>query len=431
MLRMFMRWSITSTKIHNGGGMQENYDLYIMKLNYLFADIVFPVSTGPVNQGIVVVDDTGKIKSVVDPVSEPENHGSILRRDDVKKMSGALVPGFINSHCHLELSHLKGKIGRCTGLPAFLKAVTSLRNVEKEVILEAMLDAEQEMINGGIVAVGDISNTLDSIEVKKQHRLKYHTFIEVFDLNPIHAHDRFNQALILEKKFDAAGLSASIVPHATYTVSGKLLGMIAAYATEKNALFSIHNQETPGEDLFFLEGKGELFDFLSATGKYTDWMPTGTTALKSIMGQLPVRNPSLLVHNTFSSKVDIVAMLERLTSVWWCLCPNANDYIESKQPPVAELMQAGAEIVLGTDSLSSNERLSILDEMATIKRNHPELSFNRLLHWATLSPARYFGWQDQLGSFELGKTPGVIQLEDGSGGDFQDAGEIRFKCRHY
>ena len=89
--------------------------------------------------------------------------------DDIQSFEGVLTPGFVNAHCHLELSHMKGMIPAHTGLQEFVKQIVSLRQIDPERIQEAIVAAENEMYANGIVAVGDISNTLDTLVQKAKH----------------------------------------------------------------------------------------------------------------------------------------------------------------------------------------------------------------------------------------------------------------------
>ena len=121
------------------------------------ADILYPVNAAPIEKGVVVVDDNGKVLATGTrdqyDASELEIH------------QGALIPGFINTHCHLELSHMIGKVDTGTGLIDFIKGVVSKRGVEQEIINEAIEKAEAEMLAGGIMAVGDISNVFSIAKV--------------------------------------------------------------------------------------------------------------------------------------------------------------------------------------------------------------------------------------------------------------------------
>src|SRR6201996_8515553 len=123
------------------------------------ADYVFPVCADPIKNGVVTVDDTGTIISVADH-HPPDSKGKI------EQFKGIICPGFINAHCHLELSHLKNKIPPGDGLISFIKSIQSIRNTENSNISEAATKADQEMYENGIVAVGDICNSNITIPVK-------------------------------------------------------------------------------------------------------------------------------------------------------------------------------------------------------------------------------------------------------------------------
>ena len=139
--------------------------------------------------------------------------------EEIQHLDGLLSPGFINAHCHLELSHMKGMIPPNTGLQEFVKQIVALRQVEPEAIQEAIVAAEDEMIANGIVAVGDISNTLDTLEQKAKHHLAYYSFVELYDLDPILAHDKIIAGIEMQKQFQDNCIRASTVPHAPYSVT--------------------------------------------------------------------------------------------------------------------------------------------------------------------------------------------------------------------
>lgn len=373
----------------------------------------------PVMGGVLVVNDNGVIMDVIDPSIKQEDYRMAMQRTDLEKLEGVICPGFINAHCHLELSHLRGVIERGGGLPGFLQKVTQLRHSDPEVINEAMVEADREMERGGIIAVGDISNNDRSIDVKRGSKLRYHTFIEAFDLHPERADACFRQAEELRFKFDRKGLSASVVPHAPYTVSSALFKHINKLAYDSGAILTMHNQETSSEEQMFKSGEGALLDFLKSQtkGLYDAWNPSGYSSLATAVAQLPKCNKLLLVHNTFSTANDISwAQLYSLL-IWWCLCPKANLYIEGRLPDVRLFSKSGLKMAIGTDSLSSNDRLSVLDELKILSAYHPEIKFSELLSWATLSPAEFFSWHREIGSLEPGKKPGVLHL---TGIDFEN-----------
>ncbi|MFN0214191.1 MAG: amidohydrolase family protein, partial [Saprospiraceae bacterium] len=120
---------------------------------------------------------------------------------------------------------------------------------------------------------------------------------------------------------------------------------------------------------------------------------------------------SIFVHNTLTSKANIEAAHAWSPNVFWATCPNANLYIENRLPDYKAFIQTNARVTIGTDSLTSNWQLSILEEMKTIARYQSYVPFDTLLRWATLNGAQALGFDDTLGSLEVGKTPGIVLIE--------------------
>ncbi len=380
-------------------------------MRFITADYIFQISSLPIKDGVVVVDDDG---TIVDVLSTVDSRRSTV--DKIEAFRGIICPGFVNAHCHLELSHLKGKLTEGKGLPVFIKEILALRNASTDSIEEAMIAADAEMFRNGIVAVGDISNTNHSISVKQKSKIKYHTFIELFDLNPERAEMQFEQGIKLMEEFDKASklrtpnseLRTSLTPHAPYSVSSKLLKLINKYAYENDSLISIHNQETSSENEMFLHGKGTLYETFQNLGVDLSWFrPTGFNSLASTLVHLPKCNKMQLVHNTFTTAEDITWAHLYSMMTWWCTCANANLFIENKIPDYKIFVDAGCRMTVGTDSYASNWSLSILDELKTISQHAPFIPLETLLRWATLNGSEFLGFNKEIGSIEKGKKPGL------------------------
>src|ERR1035437_445991 len=208
------------------------------------ADYIFTITSEPIKNGVIIIDDDGTILEI--------KHISDFKNDqsEIEFYEGIICPGFINTHCHLELSHLRTQISENKGITGFIKEIISQRFVSsEEQIQKAIVNAEAEMINNGIVAVGDISNNNSTFSQKAKGNLLYHTFIEVFDLNPDKAEDVFDKAIALKKELLQLSTfnfqpSISIVPHSPYTVSEKLFKLISDETIKNNSILSIHNQES-------------------------------------------------------------------------------------------------------------------------------------------------------------------------------------------
>ena len=355
---------------------------------------------------VLITDDEGKIEEIVDVRDAGE---------DVLVLEGIISPGFINCHCHLELSHMRGLIPEHTGLINFVFKVVTQRHFAEEEILQAIDKAEAEMIVNGIVAVGDICNNTHTVIQKQKGRIAYYNFIEASGWLPGIASERFHRSLIIFEKFLKITERTTIVPHAPYSVSKELWSHIAPFF--QNKVVSIHNQETAFEDEFFTQGTGDfvrMFELMKIDNSH--FIASGKSSLPSYFNQLSKATNVLLVHNTFTSIADVAYANKQAQvnkqQLFWCLCPNANLYIENKLPDVMALMKEGSQLVLGTDSLASNHGLSILAEMKVIQQNFNDISKETLLKWATINGARALQMQDQLGSFEKGKKPGVVLLNN-------------------
>ena len=365
------------------------------------ANYIFPVSGPPLKNGIVEIDQSGKIINVID------TRGKLKETAGLEFYNGIIVPGFVNTHCHLEFSYMKNRIPEKCGLDQFIFHLTKIRSELSESIGEAIKYAHNEMVQNGIVAVGDISNTAISFPLKTGNSIQYHTFIEIFGRNPEKTstiiHEALNFSSLIKKKYPH---SHSIVPHAPYSVSSELLNNINSLVD--NTPLTIHNQESMGELLLFKGQKGPLYEMLtSMMPELKNWVPKYENSLEYILNGLKESKQLLLVHNTFSDNIDISKSGNYPVDIYWIFCPIANLYIEDKLPDIPLFMKENQNIALGTDSLASNHQLSILEEMKVISDHYPEIPLEELIKWGTLNGARALNMENEIGSIEINKTPGL------------------------
>jgi cytosine/adenosine deaminase-related metal-dependent hydrolase len=179
---------------------------------------------------------------------------------------------------------------------------------------------------------------------------------------------------------------------------------------------SIHNQETAFEDEFFIHGTGDfkrMYELMKIDNSHHQ--PTKRSSLQSYFEKLSKAKNILLVHDTFSKQRDIDfthSAHNNQHSTFFCLCINANQYIENAVPPIELFRENNCNIILGTDSLASNWSLSIADEIKSIKKHFPQIALEEILTWATSNGARALQMEDNLGSFTKGKKPGTIHLNE-------------------
>ena len=372
------------------------------------ADFICPIVEEPIEKGVLVVDDAGKILAI----DSRRNHDE----SEIEVHQGIIVPGFVNTHCHLELSHMKGKVDTGTGLIPFISNVVKFRDIPQEEIFAAIEAGDREMYNEGIVAVGDISNQTDTVNQKAKSKIRYYTFVEMFDfLNEGMTEGEFEKYHQVYKQHQHDDKNQkSGVPHAPYTVSKKLFQKLNELNQEPRTI-SIHNQETPSEDTLFLEKKGGFVDFYNAFGIPLDhFEPTQKTSIHYAMENMDPKHRTLFVHNTLTSEADIKTAQNWSDQVYWATCANANLYIENRLPNYQAFINTNARMTIGTDSLTSNWQLSVLEEMKTINQYQSYVSLSTLLEWACLNGAKALGFDDQLGSLEVGKKPGLNLLNVGS-----------------
>lgn len=340
---------------------------------------------------LIELDDQGSVVSV----------GEWERLDNIPMTefyAGALSAGFVNAHSHVELSYLRGAIERNTGFGGFARAIGQVRgNYTMSQRLSALRAAMAQMWEEGVQAVGDIINDRSSLEAKSFSPIMWHNFAECFGLNA-----RIEGVEELLSRSAELGLKTTLTPHSTYSLQDSVLSEIVS----REELLSIHFMESEDECRLY-QGSGSLHDWYERMGWECDFLSHGSPA-RRIVNVVPRDKKLLLVHNCCLKKEDYQLLTEHFTHpISWVLCPASNDYISSLRPPVELLRKMGASIALGTDSLASNENLSLLDEIRLLG----DVPLVEALEWATLGGAKALGMEDQIGSVEVGKRPGIVHLE--------------------
>lgn len=356
-------------------------------------------------------------------VIETDEQGTILAvheqldSDQIIHYKGVLIPGFVNAHCHLELSHMKGIIPEHTELIPFLQGVMTHRfGATDEQKKTARHEAYQELLNNGVIAVGDIVNTTDTIELRQADKLHVHSFIEAIGFTETHAQQRMDESgkvygAFAQQKEIAHKLRQSIVPHAPYSISPALFRLIDKH--QPGSTISIHNQETAAENEYYETKGGKVNDLLQGFGIDDSFFAaSGKSSLHTYLPYFTAAHRYILVHNTFTKAEDVRFAQTHAGEVYWCLCPNANLYIENMLPDIPMLMQEGAAICIGTDSLSSNHELSVLSELMSIKQRYPDIQWETLISWGTLNGARALELEEYCGSIAPGKKPGIVLIDD-------------------
>ena len=374
------------------------------------AEYIYTLDGEPIKNGFVEYEEDGTITAV----------GQCGADEEV--MPGAIVPGFVNAHCHVELSHLHKKFRKGTGMAGFIDQINELRDwAGREVKQQLVQEWMDKMWNDGVSAMADISNDDSSFDIKKSHKMYTRTFLEVFGSEPEMCEGVMKDVTALKAVADEAGIDAAPTPHSCYTMSPQLLSASAAAGLESGYL-SYHSQESQEEEDLLISGSGAMYENRKRSGMSTPPV-TGESSLKYFLDRLAAVKPApydehiLLVHNVCLQQSDIDAVKQTMKNAYFAICPLSNIFIHNALPPIELMRQNGLSIALGTDSLSSNDDLDVMKELVCLRENFPQVPMNELFTWASLNGAHFLGKEDVLGSIAAGKRPGIVHVSgiDGNG----------------
>jgi aminodeoxyfutalosine deaminase len=373
-------------------------------MKYFSAQYIFTNAGPPLKRGIVSVLDDGTIAGIED------TGGDLAEKESVEFHNGIIIPGFVNCHCHLELSYMKDLIPPKKGLAEFLKYFRTIRENGGQNLLTSVAKADNDMYRDGVVLCADICNTRLTFDIKKKSRIKYINLLEVFGIDPEKADLRMNEIIQLSNIAHDYRIPSWIVPHSAYSLSLSLFRLLRK-ETESNRITSVHFMESEGEKSFLKYHNGPLLVSFKESRLAVEGLETAEDHASAVLEEITPSGNLILVHNTFADRTTIKQVRKR-ENIFWCLCPNANLYIEDQIPPLEMLIEENCRIVTGTDSLASNDRLSILEELKTLARFYPRVPLQDLIGWATLNGAIALGEEADFGSIHPGKKPGLLLLQD-------------------
>jgi cytosine/adenosine deaminase-related metal-dependent hydrolase len=260
----------------------------------------------------------------------------------------------------------------------------------------------------GVSAVVDICNGAETFALKRASRIRYHNFCELFGLGADPA-----RAFALRDEAVAAGLEAGVTPHSTYSLGRGAFEAVVErthqaapapppggrlwLAEQSGAPLSIHFLESEDEiDLF--RRRGPLWDWYCAQGLAPDFLDYGSPA-ERLVAQVPPDRPVMLVHNCVATQRDIDIVMGHFTApVTWGVCPGSTRYISGLVPPVDLLRRNGLRIAVGTDSLASNDTLSMIRELRLLGGAGAGVPLAELLGWTSAD------------IIAPGHTPGIVLL---------------------
>jgi len=365
---------------------------------------VVPGDGSPLREGLVAVE-AGRVAWVGERGDPGCPRGE--RRD---LGPGVLVPGLVNAHCHLELSHLGGELPTAGGFVPWVESVVALRGrLPAEEIRSRTREAIRFLEERGTVAVGDVSNSLAHLDLLAASELRGVVFFELLAWDPERAEATLRGALerLATLPVRVPGWDVRLAAHAPHSVSAELLRDLA-----ERGPGAIHLAESREEVRFLASGDGPWATFLEHRGLgHVSFEAPGVSPTR-YLDALGFLGPGLVAAHAVHVDRSDCDLLAR-SGVFVVLCPRSNRTLGVGSPDVASLLAAGVRLALGTDSLASVESLDVLEDAALLVRSSPHLDPASILRMATAGGAAALGLSD-LGTIAPGKRAALAFARTGS-----------------
>jgi len=367
---------------------------------------VLPISAAPIADGTVVERD-GRI-SYVGPRSDAPVADD---GPDVDLGDALVVPGLVNAHCHLELTAMRGFLD---GL-AFREWILRLTHARRAVLaLDDLLDASrlgvEEGLRAGVTTFADTGDSGTGFDAMLERGVRGICYRETFGPDPAQverAIGELREKVLAMRARETALVRVGVSPHAPYTVSDPLFRATAALARELALPMAVHIAESALESELVVDGAGAFADGLRARGIAVAPRARSPIALLASLGVLAV--DPLLIHCVRIDEPDVQLVAEHRCAV--AHCPASNARLAHGIAPLTDLLDAGVDVGLGSDSVASNDRMDLLDEarlallLATARAGRVDtFSATRALELATLGGARALRLERDVGSLEVGKA---------------------------
>jgi cytosine/adenosine deaminase-related metal-dependent hydrolase len=350
---------------------------------------VVPIASPPLRDGAVAVDERGVVHAIGRASELARPSTSLRPTGGVREHRGVILPGLVNAHAHVELSHM-ARVPGGDGLVPWIRRLLATRANDAERESRVAEAAATYLLSRGTVAVADVSNEGHAAGPLRA------AGIELVDLHEF----------VAPRSVGRPVRPGSIpTAHATYTVGAGAMRELADQSDGR--IRSIHVEEDPAEAMYLVEGSGPMAELLDARDVRPEGTPSGKRPIEHL-DALGVLGPgTLLVHLTFAPPASLA--LARVRGAIGVLCPRSNLHITGKLPPFAAIHASGLPVALGSDSLASSPSLDVLAEAQTLARAGADPAW--LLAALTDGGARALALP-HLGAIAPGRKPGLIAIGD-------------------
>lgn len=377
---------------------------------------VLPITAPAIENGTVTVEN-GRI-AYVGPRDDSPRQGA---GDSINLGEVILMPGLVNAHCHLELTAMRGFLEDLDFRRWILRLTSAKRSVlDAEALLDSARAGLEEGIAAGITTYADTCDSGVVLDAMREYGVRGIMYQELFGPDPEQCGASiadFREKLSRHRERTSELVRVGISPHAPYTVSDDLFRASLGLARDENLPMAIHIAESEVEAQLIVEAKGTFAEGLRGRGIVVEPRAASSVQLLEKLGVLDHR--PLLVHCIRVDSNDLDTIASRKSPV--AHCPISNAKLGHGIAPLLEILAAGIDVGIGSDSMASNNRMDLLAEARAallIQRarvqTHEALTAADVLELVTISGACALGLADEIGSLEVGKSADLAAFEIGA-----------------
>lgn len=317
-----------------------------------------------------------------------------------------LLPGFINAHCHLDYTCLRGSIPPSHSFTAWIRAINERKAaLQPEVYVRSIRDGFTEAARFGTTTVCNLE-AFPELIIEVAPPIRTWWFAEMLDVR--HAVVPAEVLAEIAQKITRSDGGIGLAPHAPFTASAALYRAAAAVAERHRLPVTTHVAESAEEMQMFRDGDGALFDFLRSIGRKMNDCGKGSPL--QVLLRTGVLNERWIIAHLNELTRDDLRLLVTAPKFHIAHCPRSHAYFSHAPFALSELRRLGFNICIGTDSLASNADLSLFAEMRELSRTHASLHPQHLLEMVTINPARALGQQHLLGRIALGFAADLVAI---------------------